>query len=70
MSPLEICECDKLALSAYGEIRRDVEKSGKPIGSMDLQIAAHAPGHDWTLVTHNEAEFKRVKGLKVENWAG
>ncbi len=35
---------------------------------MDLLIAAHALGHGWTLVTNNEAEFKCVKGLKVENW--
>ena len=23
-----------------------------------------------TLVTNNEREFRRVRGLKVENWAG
>lgn len=68
LSPLEICDYDKPAASAYGDIRRGLEKNGKPIGAMDLLIAAHALGHGWTLVTNNEAEFKRVKGLKVENW--
>lgn len=70
LAPLEICEYDKPAASVYGEIRRGLEKKGKSIGSMDLLIAAHALGHGWTLVTNNKAEFKRVKALKVENWAG
>jgi len=69
LSPLEICEYDKSAASVYGDIRRDLEKNGESIGPMDLLIAAHALGHGWTLVTNNEVEFNRVKGLKVENWA-
>jgi tRNA(fMet)-specific endonuclease VapC len=68
--PLEICEYDKSAALAYGDIRCGLEKKGVPIGPMDLLIAAHALGHSWTLVTNNEAEFKRIKGLTVENWAG
>jgi len=33
-----------------------------------LWIAAHALAQGWVLVTNNEREFRRVKGLKVENW--
>ena len=33
-----------------------------------MLIAAHALSLKATLVTNNEREFKRVKGLKVENW--
>ncbi len=29
---------------------------------------AHAPALDAVLVTGNVDEFKRVKGLKIENW--
>ena len=35
---------------------------------MDLLIAAHAVSLDVLLVTNNEAEFKRVPGLKLQNW--
>lgn len=35
---------------------------------MDLLIAAHALDLNCTLVTNNEKEFERVKGLKIENW--
>ena len=52
----------------YGAIRSELEAAGKPIGSNDLLIAAHARATGATIVTANAAEFKRVRGLKVENW--
>jgi tRNA(fMet)-specific endonuclease VapC len=39
------------------------------IGSNGLLIAAHARCLGMTLVTNNTREFKRVPGLKIENWA-
>ena len=39
-----------------------------PIGAMDLLIAAHALALGATLITANEGEFRRVPGLRVENW--
>lgn len=52
----------------YGEIRGQVEKSGRPIGNNDLWIAAHALALEVVLVTNDESEFARVAGLTVENW--
>ena len=52
----------------YGQIRAHLEKSGAPIGGNDLLIAAHALAIDAVLVTDNVREFKRVKGLHIENW--
>jgi len=54
---------------AYGTIRGKLAGSGQIIGPNDLWIAAHALVSDLTLVTNNEREFKRVKDLKIENWA-
>jgi tRNA(fMet)-specific endonuclease VapC len=54
--------------SAYGRVRAQLERLGKPIGSNDLWIAAHALSLDLTLVTANIDEFSRVEGLRVENW--
>jgi tRNA(fMet)-specific endonuclease VapC len=59
---------DKQAALAYGSVRSSLEKKGEIIGGNDLLIAAHALSLNWTLVTNNEKEFRRVKGLKVENW--
>ena len=52
----------------YAEIRTSLEKKGLPIGPMDLLIASISLTHNLTLVTNNEKEFKRVRGLAVENW--
>jgi tRNA(fMet)-specific endonuclease VapC len=57
------------AARRYAEIRAGLARAGRPIGSNDLWIAAHALAEDLTLVTNNEREFRRVPGLRVENWA-
>jgi tRNA(fMet)-specific endonuclease VapC len=57
------------AAEAYGAIRAELEAKGQLIGNNDLWIAAHAMASGLTLVTNNEREFRRVRGLKVENWA-
>jgi tRNA(fMet)-specific endonuclease VapC len=53
----------------YGELRADLEKRGQPIGPMDMMIAAHALSLEATLVTQNTREFRRVKALRLEDWA-
>jgi tRNA(fMet)-specific endonuclease VapC len=57
------------AAQAYGTIRAELEAKGEVIGNNDLWIAAHAVASELTLVTSNEGEFRRVRGLKVQNWA-
>ena len=54
---------------AYGMIRAQLESKGEMIGNNDLWIAAHAVAAGLTLVTNNEREFRRVRGLKIQNWA-
>jgi tRNA(fMet)-specific endonuclease VapC len=54
----------------YAELRTDLEKRGQIIGPMDMMIAAHALSLEATLVTHNTREFRRVKGLRLEDWVG
>jgi len=57
------------AAETYGTIRAELERNGHMIGNNDLWIAAHAKAAGLTLVTNNGREFRRVRGLKVENWA-
>lgn len=52
----------------YGSIRAALEAAGESIGGNDLWIAAHAKAAGLILVTNNAREFKRVAGLKVQNW--
>jgi len=54
--------------AAYAALRSDLERRGLVIGQNDMLIAAHALALNAILVTDNVREFKRVKGLKIENW--
>ena len=45
-----------------------LQQTGQPIGDMDTQIAAHALALGLPLVTHNTRHFKRVAGLRLEDW--
>ncbi len=65
---LDVIEWDNTAAEQYGKIRADLEASGKPIGAMDMMIAAHAKSIKAVLVTNNQKHFARIRGLKVENW--
>jgi tRNA(fMet)-specific endonuclease VapC len=56
------------ATVAYGKIRAHLEAAGTPIGALDTLIAAHALSRDLNLLTRNLKEFKRVPGLKAEDW--
>ncbi|MFP4418826.1 MAG: type II toxin-antitoxin system VapC family toxin [Chitinispirillaceae bacterium] len=67
-TPIEIVPFDDMAAGKYGQIRAALERAGRPIGSLDTLIAAHALSLRLILVTNNTSEFKRVKGLRVENW--
>ena len=51
----------------YGVLRAELEGSGNVLGSLDMQIAAHASQIGAVLVTNDQA-FKRVRKLKVEDW--
>jgi tRNA(fMet)-specific endonuclease VapC len=67
--PFEILDFDQMAALEYGQIRSSLEKKGRPIGPMDMLLAAQAKSRNLVLVTNNEKEFRRVDGLHVENWA-
>jgi len=66
--PLEILIYDEKTAGVYGDIRFQLEKLGRPIGPLDLLIAAQAISRKLILVTNNDKEFNRVKNLKIENW--
>lgn len=66
--PLEIVPFDADAGRQYGWLCTELKRSGCPIGSNDLLIAAQALSLDVTLVTNDIREFTRISGLRVEQW--
>jgi tRNA(fMet)-specific endonuclease VapC len=67
--PFAILDFDQQAAMEYGLIRSSLESKGRPVGPMDLLLAAQAKSHNLILVTNDEKEFARVDGLRIENWA-
>jgi tRNA(fMet)-specific endonuclease VapC len=65
---LEVLGFPDDAAAHYAQIRAELKRRGQMIGANDLFIAAHARSLGLRLVTNNTAEFRRVKGLKLENW--
>src|ERR1700693_4882484 len=64
---VEILVWDSAAARAYARLRATLEENGEPIGNLDLMIAAQAGAVGLILVS-NDRVFRRVKGLKVEDW--
>ncbi|WP_251231400.1 type II toxin-antitoxin system tRNA(fMet)-specific endonuclease VapC [Adlercreutzia aquisgranensis] len=68
LAPFAIAPFDERCARAYGAIRNQLRLDGTPIGPNDMMIAATALALQATLVTRNVREFKRVKGLAIEDW--
>jgi tRNA(fMet)-specific endonuclease VapC len=65
---VEVLPWSSEAAQHYARIRATLEREGEPMGNLDMMIAAQALAADAVLVTHDRV-FRRVKGLKVEDWS-
>lgn len=67
-SRLEVLSFDADAAAHAGDIRAVLEREGRQIGGYDVLIAGHARSRGLIVVTGNLGEFKRVDGLRCEDW--
>lgn len=65
---IDIRSWDSAAAQHYAQLRASIEQEGRPMGNLDLMIAAHSMALDTTLVSSDRV-FRRVKDLKLEDWA-
>jgi tRNA(fMet)-specific endonuclease VapC len=65
---VEVMDFPDESATDYAKIRADLKNRGEMIGANDLLLAAHARCLDLILVTNNTREFRRVRGLSIENW--
>ena len=56
------------SLSEYGDIRWQLERSGRKIDHFDLLIGATALHEHLVVVTGNTNHFERIPNLRIENW--
>ncbi len=68
LSKLPVLPWGSPEAGVYGDLRRELEAHGKPLGNMDLLIAAHTIAARAVLVTNDKA-FARLPNLPMENWA-
>ena len=68
IAQLDVLPFGMIEANHFGRIRSELYRIGQPIGPYDMMIAGHARATGMILVTNNEKEFVRVKGLLIENW--
>jgi len=68
--PFTILPFGRDSVSTYARLRLQLERGGTRIGALDQLIAAQAVSQRLIVVTNNLREFRRVPGLRVENWLG
>jgi tRNA(fMet)-specific endonuclease VapC len=68
VASVDVIAFDATAAALFGRLCARLESRGKPIGTLDTLIAAHAMALNLVLVTNNTKHLARVPGLKTENW--
>jgi tRNA(fMet)-specific endonuclease VapC len=68
LDAVNVLPLDMAAAKKAADVARALSRAGTPIGPMDTLIAGIALQHGATLVTHNTREFRRVRGLSLEDW--
>ena len=70
LAALPALPLDEEAADRAAEARRDLERSGVPIGMADSLIAGIALVHNGVLLTRNRRHFERVAGLRLADFGG
>jgi len=56
------------SLDLYAKEKARLQKAGTPIDDFDLLIGVTSVIHKLTMVTNNTNHFKRISGIKLEDW--
>ncbi len=70
LATLPVVSFDEAAAYQYGTTRAELKGAGRRLDDPDLRIASIALAHDLVLVSGNQRHFRRVPGLRLENWLG
>jgi tRNA(fMet)-specific endonuclease VapC len=62
-----ILGCDKETALFYGNIKKELQVTGKPIPENDIWIAAIAKQYNLILITR-DTHFDHIKNLKIKRW--
>jgi len=65
---VDILPWDSDAAEAYANLRTACENEGKPLGAMDMLIAAHSVAAETVLITNDKAFYNVQHFLQLEDW--
>jgi tRNA(fMet)-specific endonuclease VapC len=65
----DVLTLDQRAAGRAAQVDAALSAKGMRIGEYDTLIAGHALSAECVLVTNNVSEFKRVRGLEIEDWS-
>ncbi|MBI3359387.1 MAG: type II toxin-antitoxin system VapC family toxin [Nitrospirae bacterium] len=69
LSVFNVLDFDDADAITYGKLKVRLKKEGNFIGPIDMLLAAQAISKDLIFVTNNMGEFKRIAGIKIEDWS-
>lgn len=56
------------SLDLYAKEKARLQKAGRIVDDFDLLIGVTSVTHKLTLVTNNTNHFRRINGIKLEDW--
>ena len=56
------------SLDLYAKEKARLQKTGTPVEDFDLLIGVTSISHKLIMVTNNTNHFKRISGIKLEDW--
>jgi tRNA(fMet)-specific endonuclease VapC len=56
------------SLDMYAKEKARLQKAGTPVDDFDLLIGVTSVTHKLIMVTNNTNHFKRINGIKLEDW--
>ena len=65
---IEMVPINSAVAETFGMIKAALESGGNRLDDFDLVIAATALANNMILVTNNTDHFRRIDGLRIENW--
>ena len=65
---VEILSWDSDAADTYAQLRTVCENEGKPLGTMDMLIAAHSVAVAAILITNDKAFYNIEHHIMLEDW--
>jgi tRNA(fMet)-specific endonuclease VapC len=70
LGSLKLWPFDALAAFEYGRLYAELARLGRPVGTVDLMIAAVALSLGNCRVVSTDSDLAAVPGLTVETWQG